>query len=89
MPEGHEALHLESRRKYENWTTVYVLALSIMAVTTGLLFGYDLGISGGVSAMPDFQKKLFPSVLRNAKVNNYGRYDSQTVQLFTLLWQTL
>ncbi|KAL3694765.1 hypothetical protein R1sor_008416 [Riccia sorocarpa] len=85
MTEGH-ALHFESGGKYETRTTVYLLASSIMAATAGFLFGYDVGISGGVSAMADFQKKFYPSVYRNArnaKVNNYCRYDSQTLQLFT------
>ncbi|KAL3694766.1 hypothetical protein R1sor_008417 [Riccia sorocarpa] len=44
MTEGC-ALHLESGRKYESRTTVYLLASSMMAATAGLLFGYDVGIS--------------------------------------------
>ncbi|KAL2632967.1 hypothetical protein R1flu_004446 [Riccia fluitans] len=83
---GGYAPQLESGKKYESRTTVYLLLSSLMAATAGLLFGYDVGISGGVSSMEDFQKKFYPSVYRNsrnAKVNNYCRYDSQTLQLFT------
>ncbi|KAA8548626.1 hypothetical protein F0562_000310 [Nyssa sinensis] len=66
--------------------TVYVLACWIFAAFGGLMFGYDIGISGGVTAMDDFLIKFFPAVHErklHAKENNYCKYDDQTLQLFT------
>ncbi|KAG0489099.1 hypothetical protein HPP92_007757 [Vanilla planifolia] len=50
------------------------------------MFGYDIGISGGVTAMDDFLEKFFPVVYRRkreAKEDNYCKYDNQGLQLFT------
>ncbi|KAK4407674.1 Sugar transport protein 8 [Sesamum angolense] len=52
----------------------------------GLMFGYDIGISGGVTSMDDFLLEFFPSVYEKkhrAKENNYCKYDNQLLQLFT------
>ncbi|KAG6548939.1 hypothetical protein Mapa_009707 [Marchantia paleacea] len=76
----------EVDKRYEHRVTLYLILSCFMAATAGLLFGYDVGISGGVTAMDDFQKKFFPTVYRKqkeAKVNNYCRYDNQGIQLFT------
>ncbi|KAJ4886101.1 Sugar transport protein 6 [Raphanus sativus] len=40
--------------------TVYVFVCVVIAAFGGLIFGYDIGISGGVTAMDDFLKKFFP-----------------------------
>ncbi|XP_004234230.2 sugar transport protein 8 [Solanum lycopersicum] len=66
--------------------TIYVLSCWIFAAFGGLMFGYDIGISGGVSGMDDFLKKFFPKVYErksHAKENNYCKYDDQLLQLFT------
>ncbi|XP_068667781.1 sugar transport protein 8-like [Aristolochia californica] len=63
-----------------------VLMCGIIASTGGLMFGYDIGVSGGVSGMDTFLKEFFPKVyLRKqiAKENNYCKYDNQLLQLFT------
>lgn len=54
----------------------------------GLLFGYDIGISGGVTSMEEFLTKFFPQVLRtinekSAHDTQYCKYDNQLLQLFT------
>uniref|UniRef100_A0A0E0HBU0 Major facilitator superfamily (MFS) profile domain-containing protein n=1 Tax=Oryza nivara TaxID=4536 RepID=A0A0E0HBU0_ORYNI len=61
-----------------------------MAATGGLMFGYDIGIAGGVTAMDDFLREFFPAVLekktrtREVKAtSNYCKYDDQGLQLFT------
>lgn len=57
-----------------------------MAATGGLMFGYDVGISGGVTSMDDFLEKFFPAVYRKKhedKESNYCKYDNQGLQLFT------
>ncbi|KAL2471014.1 Sugar transport protein 8 [Abeliophyllum distichum] len=66
--------------------TKQVIVCSIIAAFGGLMFGYDIGISGGVTSMDDFLLKFFPIVYKKkhkAKENNYCKYDNQLLQLFT------
>ncbi|KAB1210641.1 Sugar transport protein 8 [Morella rubra] len=66
--------------------TTQVLVCSIIAAFGGLMFGYDIGISGGVTSMDDFLIKFFPAVYHKkhrAQENNYCKYDNQYLQLFT------
>ncbi|KAL3812642.1 hypothetical protein ACJIZ3_013910 [Penstemon smallii] len=73
--------------EFEAKITPIVILSCIMAATGGLMFGYDVGVSGGVTAMPDFLKKFFPVVYRRTQdpnINsNYCRYDNQGLQMFT------
>ncbi|KAF5736852.1 hypothetical protein HS088_TW14G01007 [Tripterygium wilfordii] len=71
---------------FQSRMTFYVVFCWILAAFGGLMFGYDIGISGGVTAMDDFLIKFFPAVHERkllAKENNYCKYDDQLVQLFT------
>ncbi|KAH9299757.1 hypothetical protein KI387_031439, partial [Taxus chinensis] len=73
-------------KNYEGGITVFVLVTCIVAATGGLIFGYDIGISGGVTSMPSFLKKFFPKVYRkeiSAKPNDYCKFDSQILTSFT------
>ncbi|EFJ22412.1 hypothetical protein SELMODRAFT_416699 [Selaginella moellendorffii] len=59
---------------------------SLHRASGGLIFGYDIGISGGVIAMDDFLIKFFPTVYvrkHAAHENNYCKYDNQGLQAFT------
>ncbi|KAL0312661.1 UNVERIFIED_CONTAM: Sugar transport protein 1 [Sesamum radiatum] len=54
----------------------------------GLIFGYDIGISGGVTSMPSFLMKFFPSVYRKEELNvggtnQYCKFDDARLTLFT------
>ncbi|KAK9139774.1 hypothetical protein Scep_009455 [Stephania cephalantha] len=72
--------------QFEGKTTVYVIICGIIAAFGGFIFGYDIGISGGVTAMDDFLIKFFPGVYEKklkAHENNYCKYDNQSLQLFT------
>ncbi|KAL0856220.1 hypothetical protein Bca101_061373 [Brassica carinata] len=74
--------------EFEAKITPIVIISCIMAATGGLMFGYDVGVSGGVTSMPDFLKKFFPVVHRKVeagadKDSNYCKYDNQGLQLFT------
>ncbi|MCO5547522.1 hypothetical protein L7F22_000972 [Adiantum nelumboides] len=73
--------------EYEAKMTIYVVLTCIIAASGGLMFGYDVGVSGGVTSMDDFLAKFFPSVLRKKEGTSassaYCQYDSQTLQLFT------
>ncbi|CAI9118516.1 OLC1v1020098C1 [Oldenlandia corymbosa var. corymbosa] len=72
---------------FEAKITPMVVISCIMAATGGLMFGYDVGISGGVTAMGPFLKKFFPVVYKRTKDpglnSNYCKYDNQGLQLFT------
>ncbi|XP_034705531.1 sugar transport protein 8-like [Vitis riparia] len=71
---------------FESKITVYVVVCWVLAACGGLMFGYDIGISGGVTAMDDFLIKFFPAVYQRklrAKEDNYCKYDNQYLQLFT------
>ncbi|WCJ44471.1 Sugar transport protein 5 [Euphorbia peplus] len=66
--------------------TASVIITCIVAASSGLIFGYDIGISGGVTTMVPFLKKFFPSILEKeaeAKTNMYCIYDSQVLTAFT------
>ncbi|WVZ62393.1 hypothetical protein U9M48_012149 [Paspalum notatum var. saurae] len=74
------------RREFKGRITWYVWICGIVAATSGLMFGYDIGISGGVTAMDDFLLRFFPSVYarkHRARENNYCKFDDQRLQLFT------
>eukprot|EP00249_Psilotum_nudum_P021850 c28281_g1_i1 orf=949-2544(+) len=73
--------------QYEGHATFYVVFACLVAATGGSLFGYDLGISGGVTTMDDFLQKFFPTVYRRKEYHShdqdYCKYNSQTLTAFT------
>ncbi|PWA57506.1 major facilitator superfamily protein [Artemisia annua] len=87
MAGGGLAVTARGGQQFEAKITPIVIISCIMAATGGLMFGYDVGISGGVTAMPDFLEKFFPVVYRKTKSgdldSNYCKYDNQGLQLFT------
>ncbi|KAL8129928.1 hypothetical protein V2J09_019083 [Rumex salicifolius] len=75
-----------NNRDFPAKLTFQVFICCIIAAFGGLMFGYDIGISGGVTSMDDFLEKFFPSVYvrkHEAKENNYCKYNNQYLQLFT------
>lgn len=69
--------------------TLYVVLSCIMAAMGGVIFGYDIGITGGVTSMEPFLKKFFHSIYNKMKaeedvtVSNYCMFDSQLLTTFT------
>uniref|UniRef100_A0A1D1XH94 Sugar transport protein 5 n=1 Tax=Anthurium amnicola TaxID=1678845 RepID=A0A1D1XH94_9ARAE len=66
--------------------TASVIITCVMAASGGLIFGYDIGISGGVTTMKPFLAKFFPGVLRRmaaARRDQYCVFDSQALTAFT------
>eukprot|EP00250_Pteridium_aquilinum_P024322 c28917_g1_i1 orf=302-1051(+) len=53
---------------------LYVVLLSLFAATGGIMFGYDIGVSGGVTVMDDFLCQFFPGVLEE-KIRTEGLKD--------------
>ncbi|XP_020216923.1 sugar transport protein 1 [Cajanus cajan] len=77
-----------SGKDYPGKLTFRVFVTCLVAAFGGLIFGYDLGISGGVTSMDPFLKKFFPDVYEKehnikASVNQYCKFDSQILTLFT------
>ncbi|CAN6275878.1 unnamed protein product [Urochloa humidicola] len=73
-------------RDYSGGVTFSVAVTCLMAASCGLIFGYDIGITGGVTQMESFLEKFFPEVLRgmkSAKRDAYCKYDNQLLTAFT------
>ncbi|KAK9102355.1 hypothetical protein Sjap_019609 [Stephania japonica] len=69
-----------------NITRAFILSCMIGAIG-GSLFGYDLGVSGGVTSMDDFLLRFFPKVyerkLAYKNETDSCKYDNQVLTLFT------
>ncbi|CAN6172401.1 unnamed protein product [Urochloa humidicola] len=74
-------------RHYGGRITAFVVLSCVTAGMGGVIFGYDIGIAGGVSSMDSFLRKFFPDVHRrmsnDTHVSNYCKFDSQLLTLFT------
>ena len=85
---GGSFVSSENGRQYESKITMYVLVTCFVAAMGGLLFGYDLGITGGVTSMETFLIKFFPSVYKQMKgesnhESQYCKFNNQLLTLFT------
>ncbi|XP_059666919.1 hexose carrier protein HEX6-like [Cornus florida] len=73
--------------EYNGRMTAFVVLSCMVAATGGIIFGYDIGISGGVTSMESFLKKFFPEVYTKMKedteISNYCKFDSQLLTSFT------
>ncbi|XP_031266969.1 hexose carrier protein HEX6 [Pistacia vera] len=74
-------------RQYSGKMTLFVVLSCMMAAMGGVIFGYDIGISGGVTSMESFLKKFFPEVYTKMKedtrISNYCKFESQLLTSFT------
>ncbi|EYU25295.1 hypothetical protein ABFS82_10G117600 [Erythranthe guttata] len=83
---GPTGVSKERADEYKGRVTAYVVISCLVAAIGGSLFGYDIGISGGVTSMDAFLEKFFPEVYRNQKhahENNYCKYNNQSLAAFT------
>ncbi|CAL0318163.1 unnamed protein product [Lupinus luteus] len=74
--------------KYSGKLTLRVVLTCIMAASGGFIFGYDHGVSGGVTSMDSFLKLFFPSIYKMEShiahsSNQYCKFNSQLLTLFT------
>ncbi|KAL0738468.1 hypothetical protein Bca4012_014678 [Brassica carinata] len=79
---GHGGEYEEGR------VTAFVVVACIVAAMGGLLFGYDIGISGGVTSMEEFLTRFFPDMLHEMQnetghETEYCKYDNELLTLFT------
>ncbi|CAL9089791.1 unnamed protein product, partial [Musa textilis] len=74
-------------KHYNGRVTSFVIVTCVIAATGGLIFGYDIGVSGGVTSMDEFLEKFFPSVLEQENKasgkNQWCQFDSQMLTSFT------
>ncbi|KQK04292.1 hypothetical protein BRADI_2g12840v3, partial [Brachypodium distachyon] len=86
---GGGAVVSKSKQEYPGRLTPFVLMACLVAATGGMIFGYDIGISGGVTSMDPFLSRFFPSVYRKQQAdsssnsNQYCKFDSQVLTMFT------
>ncbi|OMO58252.1 General substrate transporter [Corchorus olitorius] len=82
-----DTISSERAAQYEYRITFYFIFACIVAAMGGSLFGYDLGVSGGVTSMDDFLKEFFPKIYRRKQEKlhetDYCKYDNQILTLFT------
>ncbi|XP_058073160.1 sugar transport protein MST6-like [Magnolia sinica] len=85
---GGAAISSGNGKQYAGRMTPHVIFTCIIAATGGLIFGYDIGISGGVTSMDPFLQKFFPSVYHKMKTednstNQYCKFNSVPLTMFT------
>ncbi|KAB2598485.1 hexose carrier protein HEX6-like [Pyrus ussuriensis x Pyrus communis] len=73
--------------QYNGRMTPFVILSCMLAAIGGVIFGYDIGISGGVTSMEPFLNKFFPEVnskmKSGTKISNYYKFDSELLTSFT------
>ncbi|KAL5728406.1 Hexose carrier protein hex6 [Ranunculus cassubicifolius] len=74
-------------KEYKGKMTTFVMLSCVTAAMGGLIFGYDIGVSGGVTSMEPFLRRFFPEVYtrmkNNNKISNYCKFDSHLLTSFT------
>jgi len=80
--------NMDVATQYPGKLTFRVIITCVMAASGGLIYGYDHGVSGGVTSMDSFLKQFFPSVYEQqintkASSNQYCKFNSQTLTFFT------
>ncbi|KAK9715379.1 hypothetical protein RND81_06G161200 [Saponaria officinalis] len=76
----------ERAAQYKGRVTPYVIITCLVAAVGGSLFGYDIGISGGVTSMDGFLSHFFHGVYekkKRAHENNYCKFNDQVLAAFT------
>ncbi|KAH9300813.1 hypothetical protein KI387_012396, partial [Taxus chinensis] len=88
IPAAWFAVPVTPEVEFEAWITPYVIITGIIVPKRGLMFGYDVKISGGVTSMDDILEKFFPVVYcrkheLTGNENVYCKYENEGIQLFT------
>ncbi|KAL1559304.1 Hexose carrier protein hex6 [Salvia divinorum] len=76
-----------SQSQYNGRITSYLVFSCLVAAMGAFIFGYDIGVSGGVTSMEPFLEKFFRKIYKrmkeDSKISNYCKFDSQVLTLFT------
>ncbi|XP_073002821.1 sugar transport protein MST6-like [Typha latifolia] len=84
---GGAIISTSGGKEYPGKITLFVFLACLVASSGGLVAGYDIGISGGVTSMDSFLRNFFPLVYRkeeeHTSTNQYCKFDSQLLTLFT------
>ncbi|CAN6809115.1 sugar transport protein 7-like isoform X1 [Brassica napus] len=83
---GPTGVAKERAEQYQGKVTSYVIVACLVAAIGGSIFGYDIGISGGVTSMDEFLDQFFHTVYekkKQAHESNYCKYDNQGLAAFT------
>ncbi|WCJ29836.1 Sugar transport protein 7 [Euphorbia peplus] len=83
---GPAGVAKERAEQYRGKVTSSVICACFVAAIGGSIFGYDIGISGGVTSMDAFLMKFFHGVYvkkQHAHESNYCKYDDQGLASFT------
>ncbi|OUZ99430.1 Sugar/inositol transporter [Macleaya cordata] len=74
-------------KRFPGKMTWYVFITCCIGAVGGFIFGYDIGISGGVTSMPVFLENFFKSVYEKEEgvvsTNQYCTFNSETLTFFT------
>ncbi|KAK3156059.1 hypothetical protein QOZ80_2AG0102260 [Eleusine coracana subsp. coracana] len=86
MP-GALIVHHHARHKtYPGEVTGFVFFACLIASVGGCIFGYDIGLTAGLTSTEAFMVQFFPSIYDEMKkqviVNEYCKFDSQILTLF-------
>ncbi|KAL6629868.1 hypothetical protein ACP70R_029633 [Stipagrostis hirtigluma subsp. patula] len=86
MP-GALIVHHHARHKtYPGEVTGFVFFACLIASVGGCIFGYDIGLTAGLTSTDTFLLKFFPSIYQEMKsqvvVNQYCKFDSQLLTMF-------
>ncbi|KAJ1277981.1 hypothetical protein BS78_04G044900 [Paspalum vaginatum] len=85
---GAVIVHHHTRYKtYPGEVTGVVFFACFIASIAGCIFGYDIGLTSGLTSTDTFLIKFFPSIYEERKntviVNQYCKFDSQVLTLFS------
>ncbi|WVZ77807.1 hypothetical protein U9M48_025629 [Paspalum notatum var. saurae] len=85
---GAVIVHHHTRYKtYPGEVTGVVFFACFIASVAGCIFGYDIGLTSGLTSTDAFLIKFFPSIYEERKntviVNQYCKFDSQVLTLFS------
>ncbi|KAL6888701.1 hypothetical protein ACP4OV_009727 [Aristida adscensionis] len=87
MPGGLIVHHHNRYKTYPGEVTGVVFYACLIASVGGCLFGYDIGLTAGLTSTESFLVKFFPGIYQEMKsqviVNQYCKFDSQLLTLFS------
>mmetsp|Transcript_28770 Transcript_28770/g.63386 ORF Transcript_28770/g.63386 Transcript_28770/m.63386 type:complete len:544 (+) Transcript_28770:163-1794(+) len=69
--------------EYKGHFNFNVFIAAVVAASGGLLFGWDIGVTGGVETFNSYKQRFFPHLVEGHSTDPYCAYDDALLQLFT------